>query len=213
MKMKKIEIKPLLITASLIALQATCYLIAKLIEREPYLIGNALDKNTPFIIYAIIPYCIWYIMLFLVPYIFYKKDKKIFSKYCVSYILTALVASIIFVIYPTTVARPEITGTSPIELITRLIFWMDTPILNCFPSLHCAVSMLWILYIFKLKDAKTYQKIYIPIISIIIMLSTLFLKQHVIADLISGDLLATIIFFINKKDNKLINKFEKLLKI
>lgn len=210
--MKKIEYKPLIISMILIAIQGIFYLIAKSLEGEPHLIGNIIDQKTPFIIYAIIPYCIWYIMLFLVPYILYKKDKTNFSKYCLAYIFTVLLADIIFIIYPTTVIRPTVEGTNIIESLTKFIFLIDTPILNCFPSLHCAISMLWILYIFTIKEANIYEKVFVTIISILIMLSTLFLKQHVLIDLISGDILATIAYIILRYDNKITNKTKKLLK-
>ena len=108
--MKRINLKPIIITTILIVIQATCYLIAKALEGEANLIGNAFDDNTPFIIYAIIPYCIWYIMLFIVPYILYKRDSVKFSKYCLSYIFVALISSIIFIIYPTTIYRLVIEG-------------------------------------------------------------------------------------------------------
>ena len=211
MKMKKIELKPIFITIGLIIFQSFCYLISKLLEGQPHIIGNIIDQKISFNIYAIIPYCIWYVMLFLVPYIIYKKDKNKFSKYCLSYVVVTIIANIIFVIYPTTVIRPIVTGNSLIELLTRFIFWIDTPILNCFPSLHCAMSMLWLLYILSMKQSNIYEKILIPIMSIIIMLSTLIIKQHVFIDLVSGDIIATVVFIIFMFDKKLTNKFKKLL--
>ncbi len=213
MFMKKIELKPIIIVICLIMFQGLCYLISKQLEGTPHLIGSLIDQKIPFSIYAIIPYCTWYFMLFIVPYIIYKKDKTKFSKYCITYILMTIVANIIFVIYPTTVNRPIVEGASIIELLTRLIFWIDTPVLNCFPSLHCAISMLWILFIFNIKESTNKEKMIITTISILIMLSTLYLKQHVFIDLVSGDIIATCIYFIIIKDNKLTNKFKKLLKI
>ncbi len=211
--MKKIEFKPILVTIGLIAFQSFCYLITKLIEGDPHLIGNSIDLQIPFNIYAIIPYCIWYILLFIVPYVLYKKDKTLFSKYCLTYIFMTIVANIIFVIYPTTVVRPVIEGSSFIELITRFIFWIDTPILNCFPSLHCAISMLWILFITTSKNTNIYFKLFIFIISITIMASTLILKQHVFIDLVSGDIIATVIYIVVCCENKLTKKVKELLKI
>ena len=213
MFMKKLELKPILITIGLIAFQGLIYLLTKLLEGEPHLIGNSIDLKIPFNVYAIIPYCLWYILLFLIPYILYKKDKTVFSKYCLSYIFMSLIANIIFVIYPTTVIRPEIEGKSFIELITRFVFWIDTPILNCFPSLHCAISMLWILFIYKLKETNIYFKIFVFIASITIMASTLILKQHVFIDLVSGDIIATTIYVVITCENKLTKRFKELLKI
>ncbi len=212
MYMKKIDFKPILITIGLILFQSVIYLISKILEGDPHLIGNNIDLRIPFNVYAIIPYCIWYIMLFVVPYIIYKKDKSIFSKYCLTYIFMTLVANIIFVAYPTTVVRPPIEGNSIIDLIARFIFWIDTPILNCFPSLHCAISMLWILFTYNLKNTNIYFKLFVFIMSVTIMASTLILKQHVFIDLVSGDIIATVIYIVIMCENKLTKRFKELLK-
>ena len=213
--MKKIDFKPIIITIGLLIFQAFIYLLTKLLEGDPHIIGNSIDSKIPFSIYAIIPYCIWYFMLFIVPYIIYKRDKNIFTKYCISFICITLVSNILFVIYPTTVAnvRPTITGNSILELIARFIFWIDTPPINCFPSLHCGISMLWLLYILYIKQTNIYEKIIIPIISILIMISTLCIKQHVFIDLVSGDIIAIIIFTTIIYEKNLTNKFKKLLNI
>ena len=211
--LKKIEIKPLLISTFLVLFQSFCYFISKLLEGDLNLIGGVLDSKIPFNIYFIIPYAFWYFMLFIIPYYLYvKKDKESFIKYFISYILVVIVSNIIFVIYPTTVIRPEVSGSNILELMTRLIFYIDTPIQNCFPSLHCAMSMLWLLFILDSKKSSTSFKIWVPIVSILIMLSTLFVKQHVIIDLISGDVIALIVYIIIKYENKLTNKCKKILK-
>lgn len=209
--MKKIELKPLLISIGLILFQTICFYTAKLLESNPTLIGNFIDSKIPFKVIFIIPYCIWYFMLLIVPYYFYKKDKRILNKFIISYIICVLIGMITFIIFPTTVNRPTVTGTSIIDWMARIVFYCDTPILNCFPSLHCAISMLFLTYMFKCKDTKLYIKLITAFISILIMISTLFVKQHVFIDLVSGDILALITFIIISKENKLTSKIEKII--
>lgn len=210
--MKKIEVKPILISLCLIIFQSIIYLITKVVQGTPHLIGNIIDDKIPFVVYFIIPYCIWYLMLFIIPYIFYKKDKNLFIKYILSYIIITISANLIFLIYPTTVIRPCLDGNNIFYLITKLIYEIDTPILNCFPSLHCGISMLWILFITKLKN-ENITKILTITISIIIMLSTLFIKQHVFIDLLSGTAIAAIIYLFLIKEKKFTNEVKELLKI
>jgi membrane-associated phospholipid phosphatase len=77
------------------------------------------------------------------------------------------------------------------------IFTSDTSF-NCFPSLHAAVSTIcfyaWFQYA-KIKPGKTTEAV--AIIAFVIaagaILSTLFIKQHYIADEIAGIALAWII--------------------
>ncbi len=210
--MKRIEKKPILIAIALILIQSFGYLVCKFLEGAPHLIGNAIDDKIPFSVYAIIPYSTWFFLLIIVPYILYKKDKNSLSKYIVSYILMVIIADITYIIYPTTLIRPEVTGTNIIELIARLVFWVDTPVLNCFPSMHCAVSMLWLLYVLVSKETSRTEKIIIPILCIIIMISTLFIKQHVFIDLISGVIISTMVFIVVQFEKKLTLKVRKALK-
>lgn len=213
MFMKKLEIKPIITTILLIAFQSVLFLGTKLLQGTPHLLGGPIDEKIPFNIWFIIPYCIWYVLIFAVPYFLYKKNKDSFVRYIYSYIICTVVANIIFVIYPSTVARPEVASTNIITFVTHFIFWIDTPILNCFPSLHCAMSMLFITYMFENKNIKPIIKIVITIISILIMASTLFIKQHVFIDFVSGDILALIVYFLVKKSYKENNLIKKLLKI
>lgn len=210
---KEVNIKPLLINLMLMIFQGICYKISVFLEGDANLIGNLIDQKTPFNIYFIIPYVFWYFMLFIAPYYIYEKDTNSFAKYVINYIIIVIISNIIFVCYPTTVLRPIVTGNSVIENITNLVFYIDTPIRNCFPSLHCSISMLWILHCIFMKKKNKYMNIFIILSSLTIMASTLFIKQHVFIDLISGCAIASLIFFITYKNKYLINKVKKMLKI
>lgn len=192
--MKKLEIKPLYITVLTLLFQSACYLIAKLIQGTPNLIGSTIDERIPFNIYFIIPYVLWYLFVIAVPYFYYIKDKETFKKYTIAFIAMSILANTIFVLWPTTVSRPDITENGLFYEIAKLVFAVDTPILNCFPSLHCAVSFIWIPYTMKLKNTNILLKISNIIISILIIASTLFIKQHVFIDMTSGIALSLIVY-------------------
>lgn len=209
---KKLEIKPIITTISLVCIQSILYFISKLLQGDLNLVGNVIDTKIPFIPAFFIPYCIWYLMIFIIPYYLYCKDKDKFIKYTMAYILCSMIGNIVFISYPSTVARPTVTGTDIFSLIAKFIYWIDTPT-NCFPSLHCAISMLFILYICESKNTNIITKISVCIISILIMLSTLFTKQHVVVDFISGDILALIVYLIVKPSKKLPNYIKTKLNI
>lgn len=210
--LEKIEIKPIIITICLVCIQSILYFISKLLQGDLNLVGNVIDTKIPFVPAFFIPYCIWYLMIFIIPYYLYCKDKDKFIKYTMAYILCSMIGNIVFISYPSTVARPTVTGTDIFSLIAKFIYWIDTPT-NCFPSLHCAISMLFILYICESKNTNAITKISVCIISILIMLSTLFTKQHVVVDFISGDILALIVYLIVKPSKKLPNYIKTKLNI
>lgn len=210
--LKKLELKPLLISVGLVIFQSIFFFTAKLLQGEPHLIGNTFDHNTPFISFFILFYVSWYLLLFIVPYYLYKKDKPTLYKYIAAYSICAVTAAIIFVIYPTTLERGTL-GKGVFDFITSIIYWVDTPAINCLPSLHCAISMLFILV--SLVSKKVTNKFRIPVItlSILIMISTLLVKQHVLIDLITGDILMLVIFIIVNYSKNIVNFVQKLLKI
>lgn len=210
--LEKIEIKPIITTISLVCIQSILYFISKLLQGDLNLVGNVIDTKIPFLPVFFIPYCIWYLMIFIIPYYLYCKDKDKFIKYTMAYILCSMIGNIVFISYPSTVARPTVTGTDIFSLIAKFIYWIDTPT-NCFPSLHCAISMLFILYVCESKNTNIITKISVCIISILIMLSTLFTKQHVVVDFISGDILALIVYLIVKPSKKLPNYIKTKLNI
>ncbi len=212
--MKKIDIKPISISILLIISQSILYLLSEKISgSNAMLIGNYIDTLIPFKIEAIIPYCSWYFLLFIVPYYYYKKDKDLFSKYIISYILISFIANIIFILCPTTVNRPIINGNGILNNIAKIIFSVDDKAVNCFPSLHCAISFLWIIYTLSIKNSNKYIKLIITIISISIIISTLLIKQHVFIDMIGGICLTSLVIIIVKHLTPLVNKTKTVLKL
>lgn len=212
--MKKYEkFKPLLIPLVLTAIQGLSYLIVKPFQANIHTLGNGIDAHIPFISYFVIVYCSWYVMLFIVPYLLYKKDRTMLAKYVSSLLIGILICCVIFIIYPTTVLRPEINSNNIFDMIVKLIYLIDTPAINCMPSIHCLLSMLFILTIGVSKKFNLRDKLIIAIISILIMLSTLFIKEHALIDLITGDVLMTIVFLCVNYNKKLVNNTKKLLNI
>lgn len=210
---KNIKFKPLCISLGMVAIQTIFYYMAKVFQGEPNIIGGIIDTKIPFCNIFIIPYCIWYVLIFTVPYYLYIKDKDALSKYIASYAICSICADIIFVIYPTTIVRPVLHNNGFFNYATIFIYSNDMPPVNCMPSLHCAVSMLFIFTTFSSKEVSNTFKIIIFIVSILIMMATLFIKQHVFIDFLTGITLMTYtyIFVINNK--KLLNKVKKLLQL
>ncbi len=211
--MKSIKKKPIIITIYLILFQIICYKFSAIITTNSFLLQSSLDNKIPFIIYFIIPYITWFILLFLIPYYIYICDKKNFINYCVSFVLSIIIANIIYVIFPTTIIRPTIVGNGILESITKLVYWVDTPAKNCMPSIHCSFCLSFILFTITSKNSNKYINLFIIIISLLIMISTLLIKQHVFIDLITGCALSLIVYIISIKNKYLHNKFKKIFKM
>ncbi|MCQ2565859.1 MAG: phosphatidylserine decarboxylase [Clostridia bacterium] len=106
-----------------------------------------------------------------------------------------LICGIIYLIIPTTFARPQLAGNGFFTLLLRLLYAADSPE-QLFPSIHCYVSWMCVIGMRGNKKISRKCRIFTIVMAVMICLSTLTTKQHVIVDVISGILLAEVMWLI-----------------
>ena len=169
------------------------------------------DKMIPFIPETIVIYIgsflFWLIIYYLIVsgrtedtlYIYDKDSKETGGEerdrfFCAD-ILGKIVCFVIFIVFPTAIIRPE-TGTGNMfETAVTLAYQIDTPT-NLMPSLHCFVSWMCWIGVRKRKDLPGVLRYSALVMALLIFLSTLTVKQHVIADVIAGAFLAEICYLL-----------------
>lgn len=121
-----------------------------------------------------------------------------------------IICLVLFITVPATNVRPEVEGSGADALLMRLLYWIDTPT-NLFPSIHCFVAWLGTRYIYECKKMRCRWLVYIlcTVGSILVFLSTLYTKQHVLWDVVSGIAVAEIGWLV-ARFTKLPNLFAKL---
>ena len=152
-------------------------------------LATELDKRIPFIA----PFVIFYVFAYVqwgFNYILIGRDsKKMCYRFVLGDIFSKIICLLFFILLPTTLVRPEITGTDIFSKLVRFIYSVDSPV-NLFPSIHCLESWCCIRAAFQL-ELKTPQRtrvyrVLTIIISLGVFASTLFIKQHVIVDVFGG---------------------------
>lgn len=206
--MKKKDINVLIMLVILKIIQAIIYIIGKMTPFIPHLLQSTIDNKIPFISDFIYFYYSWYLIIIIIPFIYYKKDKTRFKKYIAAYQVAIIITFLFYFLYPTMIIRPSVPMDGISNQLTNLLYEMDNPALNCLPSMHCLICFLHILNISKCKNMSITLKVTISLWSIVVILSTLLIKQHVIIDVIVGILLAIIIFIVveNIKIKRIENK-------
>lgn len=182
----------LLSIITVLSFNAIIYFLIKLFIPSYNLITSHIDEKIPLIPIFIIIYMLWYPYLFISYYMVYKKDKLKYKKLIINTAISIIIANLIFIIYPTMVNRPQIEDKGIINKLLILVYKLDTPV-NCLPSMHALLSFLIMFTILFDKTMSNQLKITTSIISILIVLSTLFVKQHVIIDVISALIIALIL--------------------
>lgn len=141
-----------------------------------------------------------------------KQETNKGYKYASAITIGSLIGFIIFMVYPTAIARPEVIGDGIFDKFARFIYSVDNVICAC-PSFHCFCSTITILI---LKDCKGINKNIVrnnEILSVLVYISTLITKQHVLIDIPCGIILAFISMKIAEKITftKIYDKLNKVL--
>lgn len=190
-----------------VTLYSFLYFIVKYFEGDPNVLVSKFDSDLPFISQFVYFYILWYPMLILVPYIVSLYNRDVFNRYLKVYSISVVCSLVIFLIYPTTIIRGDIIANNISTSIVSLVYYFDNPVLNCFPSIHVVGCVLFIVSMLEVKNVPCLFKGSIITLSILTILSTLFLKQHVIYDVIISIVMVSVIWvtikliYKNKKDN------------
>lgn len=183
---KKMTRKDFLYIVLPVIIQSILYFIVKFFAFNIHIINSSFDDKLPFIPYFVYPYVLWYLLLVLVPFIIYVYEKDKLKKYDQYFLICSFISIFIFLVFPTTINRAAIKVNGFSTLIVDIIYRIDTPILNCFPSIHALNSMMWIIFFSKNKKTPLFLRGLIIILSISVILATIFIKQHVIYDLMGS---------------------------
>ncbi|OPX44772.1 PAP2 superfamily protein [Ruminiclostridium hungatei] len=170
------------------------YFFLNLTTTQAYDITIFLDKFIPFNEWFIIPYVFWYVYTFGALLVLALTDYKTYYRLLFSIVTGMLVCFVIYYIFPTTVPRPHVPGTNPLQKMVLSIYGNDKPY-NCFPSIHMLDTLLITLFVFK-HNKHLWIKAASAVICVSIYLSTWFVKQHSILDAVASTILAVILFFV-----------------
>lgn len=175
---------------------------------------------------GMIPFVPWTAAIYLGCYLFWivnyiliaRQEKRHVCQFFAADFLSRAVCLAFYLFYPTTNTRPAVAPEGFWNQVMIGLYATDAAD-NLFPSIHCLVS--WFCYI-GLRGKEGIPKWYRGLsclMALLVCLSTLTTKQHVIPDVIGGILLAEICLFIGKKQRvwgtyeRILNKINRALRL
>lgn len=174
-----------------------------------YNIESPMDRMIPFLPPFAFVYLGCYVF-WIVNYILIARlDKKSVCRFFAADFLSRVVCMVIYLAFPTTNIRPQVDDGSFWGQVMTFLYSIDAAD-NLFPSIHCLVS--WFCYI-GLRGRKEVPRWYRGascFIAVLVFISTLTTKQHVIIDVAGGVLLAEVCYAIGKRP-KVWKTYEKFL--
>jgi membrane-associated phospholipid phosphatase len=166
-------------------------------------ITSSFDRQIP-----LIPAWVWiYMGCYIFPFVplFAAKDWHRFNRGLIAIVFANVAAFIVYLVFPVAIPRP-VLGTSLSEKALAFIYAIDfNPAVTELPSLH--VTFSWLVYFMCRKQGLSRLKLgLVMTVAILITLSTMFVKQHLIVDVIAGLALATSTWYLAGKVYPLLTK-------
>jgi len=195
---------------------------------------NAIDGGIPFVGYFFIEvYFFSYLFWIFGPIVASVSRKDKFLNYMFGLLAAYVIGFCIFIFAPTYMDRvaegttlvdgtigPKIqamnNGLSKFCFKVMLFFDGGKQNLNLYPSFHCLISLFCYLGIARNKDITLGSRIYALAMTMLISLSTLFVKQHYFIDVIGGWCVAVVgfgIMYYIDPGKKLVKKYPNLFVI
>ena len=171
--------------------------LEKTVTTHFHVIHVALDDYIPFCEYFIIPYFMWFLFVpAIVGYEFFYSKKEYYQ--CCAYLFSGMtIFLIICTIWHNGLdLRQDISYNNNLcARLVKMLYKTDTST-NVFPSLHVFNTLGCLVALYKSKGVKekAWIKVIATIIGILIILSTMFLKQHSVWDVIGAFALAAILY-------------------
>ncbi len=150
-----------------------------------------------------LPFDSRWVLIYLLSYVFWVVNYILMAQTEDWYrIMTAevgakLLCGAFFLLIPSTNIRPENLGESFWDKLMAMVYFMDAPT-NLFPSIHCLESWLCFAGLRGRLDIPKWYREASGVFAVLVCFSTLLTKQHVIADMLSGILLAEGVLYLSR---------------
>jgi membrane-associated phospholipid phosphatase len=182
-----------LLASTFVSLLPLYFVIAILTRDRPaHLPALPLDRMVPLQPEWMLVYGSLYLFMVILP-VLVVRDPALFRRALQGYLTVMIVAYVGFLVYPSTLPRPEdVPGTGFAVWSLRLLYTLDPPY-NCFPSLHVAYS-----FVSALTCYRVHRGVGIAAVSwaALIGISTLYTKQHYVVDVAAGVLSAWVAYLV-----------------
>lgn len=166
----------------------------------------------------LVPFLPWTVSIYLVCYLFWvanyviavRQEEEEAWKFLGADFLAKMVCLFCFILLPSTNVRPEVGDSSLWCSVMKLVYRVDAAD-NLFPSIHCLVSWFCYIGVRKNPSIPRWYSFFSLIFALMVCVSTLTTKQHVIVDTFAGVLLAEGCYYLSAKTG-FYKVYEKALK-
>lgn len=114
-----------------------------------------------------------------------RQEKPLCYRLLGCVVTAELICMVFFLLLPSYVIRPELEVDGLSSWMLSVIYSMDEPT-NCFPSMHCLLTYMVFRQSLHCDSVRPWMKVFAGLVTVLVCLSTVFVKQHVVLDVIGG---------------------------
>lgn len=162
-----------------------------------HVIRSSLDDLIPFEEVFIIPYLLWFLYVAAAVLYFFFTNREDYYRLCAFLFTGMTISLLVCTLYPNgTNFRPAIDPEANIFCFLVSELWKVDNCLNVFPSIHAYNSLGVHIAVCRSEKLRKCRPIVIAsgTLMVLICLSTVFLKQHSVIDVIGSILMAAVIY-------------------
>lgn len=160
-------------------------------------IESSFDQRIPFIPETLVIYFGCYLFWAANYILIARQDKKQVYQFFAGDMLSRVVCLVFYLVYPTTNTRPVLMDEGFWNTAMSWLYSIDSAS-NLFPSIHCLVSWFCFIGIRKNNKIPLWYRTFSCIMAILVFISTLTTKQHVLMDVAGGVLLAELCYWLGR---------------
>lgn len=163
-----------------------------------YIIHTELDGQIPFCECFVVPYLLWFtfVAVTVLYFAFFVKSRKEYDQLMWSFCIGMTLFIVISLVFPNgQKLRPRLAGEEGFFIdLVRMVYSKDTPT-NIFPSIHVYNSVVCCTAILKNEQCREKKWVVIGtiVMTVLICVSTVLIKQHSIVDLVGALLLNALV--------------------
>lgn len=211
-KENRIYLFSAVISAVLLIFHVGLYKLSSVLVQKIALISaytpkiDFIDNSIPLVPAFVYIYISAYVYWFVCPILNSSASRKKYSDYIIAFAISYFVGFVFLSLFPTIMIR-AVEGLPPAanDISSRILGWFVMNLdggeiaRSLLPSFHCLTSACCYLGVHGAKEVPKKIRIFIFIYSLLIILSTLFVKQHYFLDAVAGILISVICFLITEK--------------
>lgn len=154
-------------------------------ESRRVVFKTPLDDLIPLVPWTVFPYVLCFAQWAVSWYFIANEGEEFCYRFCRADIVAKSLTAAVFLLFPTALIRPEMTGTGPASRFLAFLWSIDRPV-NTIPSIHCLASWLAVRAAFKMKDLARPWKALTVLITAGCFVSVVTTKQHYLPDIPAG---------------------------